>query len=517
MTKHLRSAVRRISLILLALTLAACGSAERGVNRTLDPGATLNTANMISTETLDPHMIQNELVYLLSAPYLAYDQLFVLGPDGAPQGRLVEKWSVSEDGLRVTMKLREDASFRDGSSLDAAVVVANLERARTLPSPLIKSQMAAVVGSEVTAPYEVVVTLGGPTPVLPYLLAGGAGYIMNPVLFREGDPATQTDGSGAYRVESFTPRERVSYVRDRDDYWDREAGKFARLVHRAIPDATALANAFAARQADIGQMQPNEVSSLTRRSDITLHRVGAAYAMDLYLNFTEGPLIDQKVRQAVNHAYDRRAVVDVMFPGSEPRWQQARAGLSGFDPALEEIYPYDVERARALLTEAGYPGGVELGEVLVSSSAPQGLEDLLTQQLAAAGIKITTRRVDALQAYQFWNQGRNAGMIAYASYGMEYSLGASYRWKLRQPGTMPAEFTTLLTAAADSRLPDAERDKGYRKVSDYLARQALSAPLVWVSYPWPTSDRVIGFDPATTNYNRNVGPHDFRHVAVAAR
>ena len=515
MTRRSTRVSTRIVVALLTLALAAaCGSGGT-TNDTPDVDGVVNTANVISTETLDPHMISNELVYFLSAPYLAYDQLFVLGPDGLPDGRLVENWSVSDDGLRVTMQLRDDASFRDGTPLDAQVVTANLERARTLESPLVKAQMSPVAAVEAIGEYEVAVSLARPTSVLPFLLSGGAGYIMNPVLWENGDPATQTDGSGAYSVESFTPREGVTYVRDRDDYWDADAGRYASLVHRAIPDATALANAFASGQVDLGQMQPNEVASLAKNSDVTLNQADLAYGVDLYLNFTGGPLENRTVRQALNHAYDRAAIVDVMFPGSEPRWQQAREGLPGFDPELENLYPYDVERAKELLAEAGFPDGVDVGEVLVSSVLPQGLEDIVREQLAAAGIRITTRRVDSLQAYQFWNEGNSAGLIAYSPYGLEYSLGASSRWNSLQFGDMPAEFSELLAASSDSSLSDEQRDAEYRKVSAYLAEQALSAPLVWINYPWPTSDRVIDFDPATTNYNRNLGPHDYRHIAVS--
>jgi len=500
---------------LLSVGLVACGgsdgSSEKG---TADPDATLNTANVIATETLDPHMIQNELVFLLSAPYLAYDQLFVIGPDGKPTGRLVTDWSTSKDGKAVTLKLREGVSFRDGGVLNAEVVAKNLERARTLQSPLVKAQMSSVAKSEAAGDYEVTVTLNSPSPVLPYVLAGGAGYIMNPALFEKGDPAAKADGSGAYQVESFTPREKVVYVRDRDDYWDAEAGKFKSLVHRAIPDPTALSNAVASGQVDLAQMQPSEIAGLKGLPNVEINHGGQAYGVDLYLNFTGGALTDPKVRQAVNHAIDRKAIVDAMFPGSEPRWQQARKGLGGFDPALENAYPHDVARAKELLKEAGHENGVDIGEILVSSVLPPGLEEIIKAELGEAGIEVDTRRVDSLQVYQFWLKGEAAGMLAYSSYGLEYSLGAATRWNAMQPGDMPEELTGLLGAAADSRLPDADRDAGYQKVSGHLSREALSAPLVWVTYPWPTSDRVIGFDPSRTNYNLNIGPHDYRHLSV---
>lgn len=88
-------------------------------------------------------------------------------------------WSYSDDGLALNLVLREDVAFRDGTPLDAAAVKASLDRARTLDTPVVSKRMAPVTAVDVTAPYEVRLTLDSPTPTIPYVLAECAGFIMH--------------------------------------------------------------------------------------------------------------------------------------------------------------------------------------------------------------------------------------------------------------------------------------------------------------------------------------------------
>jgi len=520
MTLNLRRARLVIPGLLIGLVgLSACGgnggSSDGEFQESsgpIDTSATLNRAEVFVATTLDPHQTPGESSLLVAALSYVYDQLFVVNSQAQPEGRLVTEWTTSEDGLTLSLQLRDDVTFRDGTPLDAAAVKVNLDRARTVESPVVKDEMAPVSKVTVTGDYSLDLTLSSPTPAIPFILAGGAGYIMNPALIKNGDPATETDGSGAYSVTEFSPGEKIVYTRDNEDYWDKAAMNFATVNVTAIPDPSALVNALRGGNVDIGSLQGHQIAGMENTPGMHIVQSYPSFFTELFLNPDIKPLDDVRVRQAINYAYDREEITDVMFPGSKPLWQNAPEGLPGYDPELEGLYPHDPAKARELLAEAGYPNGVDLGEVLVNVAMPEGLETILQEQFKEAGIQITTRRLSNSEVGAAWLEGKNAGYIGYSSYGLEFSQGSVVRWRSNQPSEMPQEFTDLLAAASDGRLSPEERAAGYAKVNRFLVEGAYSANLVQLLPQWVVSDKIVGFDPKTVDYGNTFGAYYMRYL-----
>ncbi len=471
----------------------------------VDPNGVIHVANVAGTPSLDPHATTSEIVWLLSTMPMVYDQLFAIDAQGNPKGRLVTDWSYSDDGLALNLVLREDVAFRDGTPLDAAAVKASLDRARTLDTPVVSKRMAPVTAVDVTAPYEVRLTLDSPTPTIPYVLAECAGFIMHPDLIANGDPATEANGSGAYSVASFTPRERLELVRDNDDYWDPDAAQVESVTFEAIGDKQAYVNAVISEQVDLGNYQSygNEVAG---QDHLEVVQVPTGTGVQLVFNPDIEPLGNLEVRQAINHAIDRQTLVEALMPGSEVTEQYAREGFAGYDPELAGTYDYDPEKAKSLLAEAGHPDGIDLGDMLISQAIVPGTSDVVAEQLAEVGIRIRPIVVDPQTIGSQWMEGRNASMLTFAQTGTEFSAGAATRWGPRfQPTGMPEEFTLMLAEAADNRLDDAERAARYRDVNRYLVEQAIAAPIVWIDDQWIVNKRVQGFS-ADSDYAGTTSP-----------
>src|SRR5690606_7081258 len=272
-----------------------------------------------------------------------------------------------------------------------------LDRARTLDSPSVKSRMSPVVDVTITAPYQVTLALAEQTDTMPYVLAEMSGFIMHPDLIANGNPATETNGSGAYSVESFAPGEQLTLVRDRTDYWDTDAAQLAKIEYKAISDTQAFTNAMAGGQIELGQFLPGTVTAIDGRNGLTTVDVPTGIGVELFLNRNVAPLDDVKVRQAINHAYNREEIVEALYPGSEARYQYSRVGLPGYDASLEETYSYDPEKAKKLLADAGHPDGIDLGEVIIVNVITPGVADVLQEQFSQAGIKITPIVKDGLE------------------------------------------------------------------------------------------------------------------------
>ncbi|TWH18028.1 peptide/nickel transport system substrate-binding protein [Rhodococcus rhodochrous J45] len=512
-----RWAVTTVACVAVAALVSSCGSSESSAaagQGAVDTNATLSVGWTQAVTTLDPHMATSDLASFRFGLNNIYDRLFTVDYEGKPDGMLVTDWTYNDDGSRLVLTLREDASFRDGTPLDAAVVKANLDRARTLESPVVKRSLSAISEVSATGPYEVTIALGKPTDQLPYLLAGVAGLIMNPPLFESGDPSTTADGSGAYSIESWAPGEKLVLVRDRDDYWDADAAKPARIEHTGIPDFQAFTNAVAGGQIDIGQFQPGNVAAVEGRDGLVTVPVEHGVGMEIAINRNAKPLEDLRVRQALNHALDRETITEALYPGSRVRWQFVPEGLAGFDESLEDIYPYDPEKAKALLAEAGYPNGIDLGEIAVSSATTPGMVDVVQEQFAAAGIRFEPRVLDGVEVYTQFASGRYPLLIGFSSAGISFAAGLNTRIGPTQnpAGTTP-EYDTLIAEVTDSRRTEDERTASKVELNKYLTEEAWGVPVVWVTYPWVMSDKVGNFS-TEMDYATTWGPYDLRYLTV---
>ncbi|NMM89123.1 hypothetical protein B2J88_33070 [Rhodococcus sp. SRB_17] len=512
-----RWAVAAVACVAVAALVSSCGSSDSSVaagQGEVDTNTTLSVGWTVAVSTLDPHMATTELASFRFGLNNIYDRLFSVDYEGKAHGMLATDWTYSDAGTQLVLTLREDASFRDGTPLDARVVKSNLDRARTLESPIVKRSLSAISDVTVSGPYEVTVNLTTPTDQLPYILAGVAGVMMNPTLFENGDPGNSADGSGAYSIESWVPGEKLTLVRDRNDYWDAAAAKPARIEYAGIPDFQAFTNAVAGGQIDIGQFQPGNVAAVKGRPGLVTVPVDSGVGMEISINRNVKPLDDLRVRQALNHAIDRNTITEALYPGSRVRWQFVPEGLPGFDKNLEEIFPYDPKKAKALLAEAGYPNGIDLGEVAVSSSTTPGLADVVQKQFAESGIRFEPRVLESLEVYSQFASGRYPLMVGFSSYGISFAAGLNLRSGPNQnPAGLTPEYETLIAAVTDSRRTEEERTASKVKLNTYLTQEAWGIPIEWTTYSWVMSDKVGNFS-AELDYATTWGPVDMRYLTI---
>ncbi|MBF6207393.1 hypothetical protein IU483_25380 [Streptomyces gardneri] len=508
--------MRRLGLVGAVLAmLIATGCGGSGSSGEVDKNAALRAAWTVGITTLDPHMQSSEIIADRFGLFSLYDRLFTVKKDGSLGPMLVRDWSYAPDGRSLSMTLREDACFADGTALDAEVVRANLERARTLDSPVVKGRMSVVEAIEVTGEYALTVRLKQDSSTLPYALAEISGMIMNPKLFQRGNPAVQADGTTPYRVESFTPGEKLVLVRARDDYWDPNAWQIGRIEHSQIADFNAMVNAVRGGQIDISQFQPNQVASLGNARKLQVIPVPTSQGFDIALNYDKAPLNDVRVRRAINYALDRKAIVDVFYPGSVAKYQYYREGMAGYDPQLENTYAYDPVKARALLADAGYPNGLEIGNVLVDTSTLPGVIDVVREQLGEVGITLRSEAVEVMRSFQRWPRGDDAARILSVAGGTSPVVGAQENWrtKTRNAAATTPEFERLFLAAARNTQTPGEAQAAARAVNRYVVEQAWRAPLVWQNAMWAVSDRIKGFS-ADIDFATTQGPYDWRYLTL---
>ena len=318
-----------------------------------------------------------------------FDTLLQKNAAGEIEPWLATEWEYNDDNTVLTLTLRDDVEFTDGTPLDAEAVVASLERFRDGTAP----QAATLAGKEFAAVDATTVTITQPTPdpSLVNLLSIAPGLIQAPSTFDDPDSATEPVGSGPYILDTAATVTGTTYVYTANpDYWNPDAVKYDNLTINVIEDPTATLNALKAGEANGAKIVNNDTIPEIEASGWTIESNELDFQGLLLFDRagTMAPeLADVRVRQAINMAFDREALLDALQAGYGTVTEQVFPETSvGYDEALDSTYGYDPEAAKELLAEAGYPDGFTLD--MMSTPAFQTTFDLVAQQLADIGITV---------------------------------------------------------------------------------------------------------------------------------
>jgi len=408
------------------------------------PPGVLVVGQVAEPQALDPHAVTavNDFRILMNV----YDGLVRYAPGTLEvEPALASDWDVSEDGTVYTFTLREGISFHDGTPLDAEAVVFNFERMlnedhpfhETGPFPL-SFFFSAVQTVEAVDDLTVRFTLN--EPYAPFLsnLAYPTGLIVSPTAVEQHgeDFGRNPSGTGAFRFVEWRSNEAV-VVEANPDYWDG-APELEAVVFRPITDAnTRVAEMLSGGIDMMVEVPPVSLSQFQGDAFRVVEQAGP-HVWFLILNLREGPFTDQLVRQAANYAVNKTALVEEVLEGT------AEVAAGPTPPAFawaynEELepYPYDPDRARELLAEAGVENPEITFYVTEGGSGmldPVAMGTAIQADLEAVGFDVT------IETYE-WNTflGRvNPGLEGEADM-------AQMSWMTNDPDTLP--YLALRTEA----------------------------------------------------------------------
>ncbi|MDG4647193.1 ABC transporter substrate-binding protein [Roseibacterium sp. SDUM158017] len=438
----LLSLTRRTMLAATAATAFALGGWTIAEAQT--PPGVLVVGQIAEPQALDPHAVTavNDFRILMNL----YDGLVRYAPGTLEvEPALATGWDVSEDGTVYTFTLREGVSFHDGSPFDAEAVVFNFERMLnedhpyhdTGPFPL-SFFFSAVEAVEAVDDMTVRFTLN--EPYAPFLsnLAYPTGLIVSPAAVMEhgAEFGRNPSGTGAFTFAEWRSNEAV-VVEGNPDYWDG-APELQAVIFRPITDANTRTAEMLAGGIDVMVEVPPVALGEFEGDGFTVHEQAGPHVWFLILNALEGPFADVRVRQAANYAVNKEAIVNDVLEGT------AEVAAGPTPPAFAwaynaelEPYPYDPERARALLAEAGVENPEITFYVTEGGSGmldPVAMGTAIQADLEAVGFDVT------IETYE-WNTflGRvNPGLEGEADM-------AEMAWMTNDPDTLP--YLALRTAA----------------------------------------------------------------------
>jgi peptide/nickel transport system substrate-binding protein len=386
------------SIIALALALgAALGGACRNEPRAAEAADRLVVARSVDAASLDPARAAD--IESLEVAEQIYDRLVRFAPGRLdPEPDLATSWTVSDDGTVWTFELRPDVRFHDGTPFNADAVVFSFERQIVADHPAHEADFVWIRSyhniRRVIALGPLRVQFEIDRPYAPFLanLAMGPAAIVSPTAVRRlgGQFGSHPVGTGPYRFVEWIPGDRITLERN-PRYWDRPA-RIRYLVLLALPDSRQRLQALESGAADvIQQLAPDDLSLVRLHPDLKLLTAPAALVSYLALNTQRRPLNDPRIRRAIAHAIRRDALVKLIYQG---------LGIPAIGPLPPNVwgarsdvvtYPYDPERARELLAEAGWPGLSATPLKLYAPSVPR--QDMPAPERVANMIKVCLAEV----------------------------------------------------------------------------------------------------------------------------
>lgn len=491
----------------LAGSIALCLTAGLGwgVSQAAAPG-TLTVVQNADATTLDPWNTGANVALGLERAF--YEGLYGFDATMKVRPVLAKSYTVSSDGLHYTFQLRTGVTFHDGTPFNAQAVKVNLDRVLDQANHLQKYGLFHTVSHiqsvRAIGDGAVELTLSAPSATLINNLAHpSAGMISPAALTKYGNQgiASHPVGTGPFVFDTWAHGDRIVGKRNAA-YWQPVAGGVGQIVFRNVPDATqAIAMLKTGEAQFVYPLDPVDIASLKGQSGIQVVNAPSIFVTYLTMNEHYAPFSKPNVRLALNLAVDKQALISALYLGyAKEMHSMVGSQLAGY--AAVGTYPYDVAKAKTLLTEGGYPQGFTATLWVPNDTFSQKQAVFLQQQFAQIGVKITITPMESgtFDSSVYQPAATNKGQLIL--FGFSPSNGAT-DWALRAElstvGWPPALFNvsfygnpkvdSLLTAA-EHTTAISQRNADYRQVQQIVFGDA---PWVWLAEPtdvWGASANV---------------------------
>jgi peptide/nickel transport system substrate-binding protein len=422
-------------------------------------------------------------------------------PQGELEPALAESWRAIDD-TTWEFNLRQGVKFHNGEPFNAQALKFTFERAmdpdRGWPYSR-SSRIGPVTSIEVIDDYTVRIKTSRPYPLLPFgtypIVMEPPGYIQevgNEVQWQK------PIGLGPFKVVEWDP-ERHLILEANPDYWDGRP-KVDRVVIRTIPDPSTRVSALQAGEVDIIDQVPIDLVDLVDSGNTKVMSAKTVIALAIDHNLLEeGPLLNLKVRQAIDYAIDREVIAEGILKGYAPilDGQIITKGAFGYHPDLKAA-PYDPEMAKRLLAEAGYADGLKLELSCPVAKYMAGREICLAvgEQLKEVGIDVDVK----LMEYAVWSEQRVKRTLKDMHLIGWYNLGdAEFAliWYSTPSGRTYWENEGFdeVFAKARSEMNPTEREKLLHQAMEIMHDEVPAAFLFQIPAIYGVSKDVEGFQP----------------------
>lgn len=470
-------------------TTEESGEAASETSTAKSPDNDMVVAMQADVTNLDPHVSSNGVSNTVTNTM--YEALVTFDADANIIPMLAKEWTMSEDGLTYTFVLNEGVTFHDGEPFNAEAVIANWERGKADQSLRVYSQTKSWVSAVADSEYQLTITLEEPNNT--FLNKLTQVRIVSPKAIEElgkDGLAKQSAGTGPYVFAERVDGGYTKVVRN-ENYW-REGPKVDSLTFKVVPEDGSRIAMLKTGEADIiTPVPPIQVEQIEGDSNIVvMNEKGITYRyVTLNKNYTladgRQPFNDVRVRQAMNYAFDNEAFCQVVFQG------YAVKPTSIFSDSImyyaeQTPYDLDLEKAQALMEEAGYADGFPVTIWVDNTTIEMQGAEFVKQQLAQINIDVTVEPQESTTIadrtalpedeteVQMWYVNWSSG---------SYEADGSMRNILHGDKFPPSGYNTAFwnNAEFNQLLDDALVSTDEAEIADlYAQAQAIA----WEECPW---------------------------------
>lgn len=519
-----------LSVVMLLSMLTACGGSSSGGNTASEAQPKSSAAGDSATEAqptddsgIPPH--KEELIIGTTADInnlnlqkqqdavnnivlkLTHETLIFFTNEGTIEPRLCTGWEYLDD-THIRFKLHDGITFSDGSPLTAEDVKFTYDMG--LENGL--SMLNGLVETKVIDPLTVELVIESYSNEFLISLSSVPLSIQSKKAYESGMDEPYLIGSGPYKLDKWEPDEYVTFVKN-ENYWGDKKGISDRITFRPIKEASTRAIALQNGEIDVC-IDPSidNLPDLEADENVTVFQRPGTRLFYLGFNVQQAPWDNLKLRQAVAHAIDRQAIVDTVLAGKgKTQTTILNRGLWSFYDEMEG-YPYDVEKAKALLAESGYTPSGKLPILISNESDYSQVAQMIQAMLKEIGLDIEIQVVEPATLKTECNKGTQGlflwrwnedSKVDFVYRDLYYTGSPSNYHHFSDPRA--DELTDLVLTEKDPE----KRLQYSQELQTYLVEQCPQVPLY-------IKDLVIA-------YNKNLqgtylyggGNHDWRFAYVA--
>ncbi len=403
--KHMLRSILALS-VLVSTVLAGCGGSQTssGTNSASNSnqasttpasssaaaggGGTLIIARLSDANNLDPHF-STQINSMAVTQHKLYEGLVMMDRNSEYKPLLAKEWKQKDD-VTWEFTLRDGITFHDGEPFNAEAVKKTIDRILDKDNPTPKANMFGMIKEvKVIDPLKVEIILHYPFAGLLSVLASAEGGIISPKAMKEfgKELSKKPVGTGPFIFESWTPGQEIVLVRN-EKYWGNKP-KLEKVVFKTIPeDATRVAMVETGEAHVAEQLPVTELERVQNSQSMSLGRFESFAVDHIGMNVKQKPFDDVRVRQAIAHAIDKEAIIKGVYNNV------GKVAISSLGPKVIGYSPniktpdYDLNKAKQLLTEAGYANGFKATIYLNDNKARINVAEVLQSQLKGIGIDL---------------------------------------------------------------------------------------------------------------------------------
>ncbi len=500
--------MKKLFALLLALSMALAL-----VPASLAEGNVLRYGTETEVAGFDPHTISSHASLRVMAQ--VYNQLVDVDEDLNVIPELATSWEISEDNLTYTFHLADNVYFHSGRKMTAEDVKYSYERILNPDLGALgnsASYAGGVASVEVVDELTVKMTLSAVN--VAFLSSQSSSYCSivdkDVVEANEGSLLRADGGTGPYTLGEWVPDNHVT-VNAYDKYFD-EAGKasFDAIEFYVMTDASSRLNALRTGEVDLIVADTAMLELVKADDPIQVISYQTRDYVGLFFNVEREPFTNPLVRQAINYALNREEIIDFAYNGT--------AAVSGFIPASlghwavdvgeKDYYTQNIEKAKQLMAEAGYPNGFE---TVITVGLEDGIRDMgvvAEQQLAAIGIKAEIKNEENAEYIDDWKAHNFDIMICHNGAGSDPNRGVAFFFSTTGSaniqGYSNARVDELCVLGA-ATTNEAEREAYYHEAINIILDECATATVACPMAYFLASPALQGYAPNASNTSNFAG------------